>query len=215
MLDVNVLIGFGAGGSGGRWEYVGVGADGTGVDPTVPLVSGIQAGDLLIIQASGDGTAMTAPGGWTTALASSVNPKHLVCYKIAGVSESAPSCGGGHATTVAVMHCYRNVSGIDVTGTETTANSSTATAASITTTQGNALVISFFACRSNSSRTWTPPSGVGLTTRYQKNSSNGVNVGLVMVDENKVDAGATTERTAAIGGGTSNNSGIQVAFKPE
>jgi hypothetical protein len=188
------------------WTFVAVGTGVTGANAVVPLPTGWALGDLLVIQV-GNGTIST-PSGWTVAAASAGNV--YVFYKIAGASESSVTLSGGSSTTSGAMLAWRGIAGLDVVAANVQTGSSTAPATnSITTTAVNDLVISFYGSASSPAATWTAP---GSTTTRRNLASTGTVSGALIVDENQINAGATTARTATLS--TSDGwTGVAVSFK--
>lgn len=173
--------------------FIGAGAVVTSSNPTVPVPSGYQAGDLLILVAGCATNVASLPSGWTSDYSGGTpSVRTLVCHKVAGASESSVALSVSSSATRAVMLCYRNTNStpLDVAGAGVTGSSVTSvTTNSLTTTAANDLVVSVFV---TSSGTITAPAGT--TTRV--NSSGSTFDGLLIVDEIQAAAGASTSRTA-------------------
>ena len=187
-----------------NWSYVGAGAVQVGNSaPTVPVPSGIRAGDLLVIfSAMVSGFSSGTPSGWTAA--PNNGAYGWIYYKIATASESAVSFSGGASPATTVMLAYRDVSGFDVEASIATS----LTTHTLTTTATDDLIISMFGINTSGSGTWSAPSG---TTTRISSSPGGSGHGLLIVDEDQAASGTSTARTASgVGGGTTGS--IAIAF---
>lgn len=172
------------------WQFVGAGATFQGTNPIAYVPSGVVAGDLLVIIA-GSTNAYSTPSGWTPVVANG-STGHLTMFtKIATNSESNVNLSNS-GSSVATMLAYRFVGNIDVVGTVNTGLGSSLATNSLTTTQLNDLVISFW-LNGFTGDGWTPPAG---TIVRVNESSPGTTFGMLVVDENMATAGATTPRTA-------------------
>jgi hypothetical protein len=128
-----------------------------------------------------------------------------VFTKTATGSESSVSVST--VSAAGVMLAYRGISALDVVGAY--ASNSFATT-SVTTTAADDLVISIYRVSSGSSFTWTAtPSGT--TSRVNQAAVASTNNGLLIVDEDKATAGATTARAATASGGV--GAALAIAFK--
>jgi hypothetical protein len=182
----------------------------TGTAVTVAIPTGYAAGDLLVLIIIQDTTTPATPTGYTRANATTNSPRITTFYKIAGASESSVVTTSSAAT--ATMLAYRGVNAtpIDIIGTATT-NISSITTASQTTTKANDFVISFYAATQNVLATWTAPSST--TTRINQGATSTIR-GLLIVDELKATAGATTTRTATISSSTPNLVATTLSISP-
>jgi hypothetical protein len=179
--------------------FVAVGTEGTGTNPTVTVPSSV-AGDMLIITSvvGANDDSIPTPAGWTLAGLSNNNSHRLVYfYKIRGASESSVTLTAASTACRAVMAAYRNVASIDVVGSFNQSVGTSASTLSQTTQYDNDVVISAYVSNSNieGSTTWGVPAAT--TVRYNAGSGSIIH-GLLIVDEIKVTAGATTPRTATL-----------------
>lgn len=189
------------------WSFVAAGTAATGTNPSVGTPAGFAANDLLII-CGASGSSWTAPAGWTVGRTNAVGPRLSFWYKIATGAEGAEALTNGSTASIAVMLAYRGVNAtpLDVLGTSNT----TLTTTSLTTTVANDLVISLYATSTNAD-TWTS-TPASTTVRFNSGGTAAVRA-LLVVDELKAAAGATSTRTAtAATGGTLASDAI--SFKP-
>jgi len=196
-----------------NWSFINSGTVATGANPSPALPSGWQQGDLLLIVAGSTTVySATPPTGYTQAAreASTGFGGLAVWWKAAGSSESAPALTNASTTSKAVMMAYRkvNTSATDKISAIGTGGSGSASAASVTTTANDDLVLHMWTCTTGTAGTWTNPSG----TTVRVNSGNTTTlVGILTDDEDQAAAGATTART-----GTTNHSigvcGVTIAF---
>jgi len=199
-----------------NWSFINAGTVTTGANPSPPLPSSWQQGDLLIVVAASTTVyGSTPPTGYTQAAREATTGfgSLAVWWKAAGSSESAPALTNASSTSKAVMLAYRkiNTSATDKVSAIGTGGSGTASAASVTTTANDDLVCHFWSSTTSSSaQTWTNPSGT--TQRVNSGgAASSANCGILTDDEDQATAGATTART-----GTNNRSigvcGVTVAF---
>lgn len=178
------------------WSFVSAGTVATGVNPTVTLPSGWATNDLLVLWGGSNGN-FTSPVGWTVPLNhTATNPRAIFAYKLASSGETSLSLTNGGSATSAVILAYRNISAVDVTGTVNTGTSTSPVTTSLTTTVPNDLVISAYSNSSNTAQfTGTPAS---TTVRVNFDGTATSSRPILVVDENKTTAGATSTRTATI-----------------
>jgi hypothetical protein len=194
--------------------FVGAGAVQTGNNPTVPVPAGYAAGDLLVIACSGpDVDGSPPPSGYTSFIEDVDTGRGLRCfYKVSTASESDPEPSNLGGTAVSVVLCYRgiNATPFDVDTAVTFGSSTSPATISLTTASAYELVISFYGWAENTATITAPAS---TTERINQSSDTGTNCGLLVVDEIKRTAGATTIRTATLS--TSRAwATASVAFKP-
>lgn len=176
-------------------SFVAAGAVQSGSNPTVPVPSGFQQADLLVLAISCNGVAPTTPTGWTAIVSYGINdPRIYIFYKFALGTETNLAVTVSSATASAVMLAYRGVSATDTISTalNTTSTSISTNAATLTTTYANEYIISVYAS-STTALTWTAPAS---TTSRVNSPSSASNDGLLIVDELQAAAGVSTSRTA-------------------
>lgn len=168
-----------------NWQFVAAGTSVQGSNSiSVPLPTGWQQGDLLVMPCAG---GPSTPSGWTSATGLSL------LYKFAGASESAVTLTNFGSNLIGAMVAYRNINSYDKQSSANGPTSGTSiTTNTLTTTKENELIISLFLSASNG-RTWTSPANttqriniVGQTTAYPS---------LCLVDENQLNPSTTTART--------------------
>ena len=177
-------------------SFVAAGSTVAGANPTVPVPAGYAANDfLLLFVAAG---TVTTPTGWTSIAGNTIpGTATQLYYKIASASESSVSVTVTNTATLSGMLAYRGTSGIDVQMSSFN-NSSGATSlatSSITTTQTNDYVISYYASGAGVTTWGSAPAST--TSRLSVNSTATIR-GVLLVDEVQASAGATTARTATI-----------------
>ncbi|APB99021.1 hypothetical protein A4F89_06615 [Polynucleobacter asymbioticus] len=178
-----------------NWIFQSAGTVVTGANPTVPLPATYSTGDLLVIVGVNNGGAalFSDPSGWTQATINQDNTKISIWYKFATASESSVVISNGSTQTKCVMLAYSFISAIDAIGTVNSATGTALTTTALTTTAADDLVISVFAIRTGTAQTLT--AGSGYTARVT--SSGGTTTpSLIIGDEDKATAGATTSRSA-------------------
>lgn len=180
-------------------SFVGAGTVATGTNPTVDVPAGYAAGDALLIVTSGTATP-TTPTNWTSIFAQGTGRFLTVFLKIATASESSVALTQTGTSSKAVMIAYRGTSYFDVVGGVTVSTSTSPSTSSLTTRFANDYVVSFYATQLNATpSTWTAPA----STTQRVNSGNSTTVtGMLIVDELKAVAGATTIRTATLSSST-------------
>lgn len=177
------------------WAFQSAGTVVTGANPTVPLPATYSTGSLLVIVGinnGGTGGLFSDPSGWTEATINQGSTKISIWYKFATASESSVAISNASSKTKCVMLAYSNIFAIDVIGTVNSATGTALTTTALTTTTSNDLVISVFAI-TNSGQPLT--AGSGYTARVTSNTSP-ADPSLLIGDENKATAGATTSRSA-------------------
>ena len=189
--------------SGVAWQrlnmaisFVAAGTVVTGANPTVTVPSGTTAGDFLLMYVAAGIASVTSPTGWTSLASTTGGGPTNLFYKIAGASEPSAVIVTVNTSAVSGMVGYRGTSsGFDVK--QVSINTGTATSlatTSITTTQANDYVISYYAC-AVTANTWTAPAST--TTRTTTNATASFR-GVLIVDELQASAGASTARTATL-----------------
>jgi len=191
-------------------SFVAAGAVATGANPTVDVPAGYTKDDFLILTVTNGTTTPNTPSGWTQISAQGAGQYITTFYKFADSNEGSVTLSNSASTTTkAVITAYRGVGLFDVVSSYTTSATTTVATASQTTLLPNDYVISIYSNASGAARTWTAPAST--TTRV--NSATTTNVrGLLIVDEVKATAGATTTRTATIGG-ASNLSAVSISIR--
>lgn len=196
------------------WNFIGASASVTPAkDPIAVLPAGVASGHLLVIVAtSSSGQTLSTPAGWLAFIGPNFGAEKLSAwYKIAGGSETnvTVTSTGSLATQEAVMLAY---SGIKAGGpfersSSTGGVGTAATTPSITTTATDDLLLHIYVCHfAGSAVTWTAPGGT--SARYTLAALAGANNGFLIVDENKVAAGATSGRGATLSASVSWNCGV-------
>jgi hypothetical protein len=193
------------------WAFVAAGTSVTGSNPTVGLPTGWATGNLLVVlSAAGNAFTQVTPTGWTQIILNGTNQHISAWWKFAGSGETALALNNGSATNgSAVMIAYSGISALDVLGTEAVGSGTTVTTNSLTTTVADDLVISLYTCSTTAAATWTAPAST--TTRVNIASTTSF-FGLLIVDEDKATAGATTARTATLSTSITTDS-IAISFK--
>lgn len=174
--------------------FVDAGTVAVGNNATITLPT-YQAGDLLIVLATGNST-WTNPTGWTSIANSSASPTMMMAWKIAGASESNLTTLGGGTGGAACIVSYRyvNTSAVDVSSSITSASGATSiTSSSITTTIANDWVLTFYIAGNQASAVgWTAPASTTTRVNFKTGTTGNR---FLLVDEVKAIAGATTTRT--------------------
>ena len=187
-------------------SYVGAGTAVTGINPTVPLPSGIQEKDYLLIFVAASILPST-PAGWTSR---NINASNIVVYsKPATGTESSVVLTASSTSTNAVMVAYRGVSTVDVVNTSSATTGTSVTTATLTTTYANEYVVSFFGA--STTGTWTAPAS---TTTQINIGSNGTVRGMLLVDEAQATAGVSTARTATYSASSTAISQLAISLIP-
>ena len=190
-----------------HWEFVAAGVHDFAGDLIIPTPAQIQPGDLLILICSTESTDFINPMGWTQRINTNNTTSVFISDKIAGSSEPSVTVAGGGANSVGLMIAYRYINAVplNVNGTINEVNGTSITTNSLTTTVSDALVLSVWCCNNNPG-SWSVPAGV--TTRVSINGDQfGNHTGILVGDENKESAGATTPRT-----GTFSEGGAMASF---
>jgi len=194
-----------------QWSFVAAGAVVNGQNPTVPVPTGIQPSDLLVLVGATTNGSNNTPAGWMLASATpSSTPMIGVYYKLAGASESSVAVNNGSNTTGrAVMLAYRvngsfRLDAAVASGSWVRNSSGSITTPAITATQVDDLVLSIYATTSVAS-TLTPDAA---TTSRVNSSSTSSLAGLLVADEDKASAGATTGRTMTYTNGPFARAGV-------
>ena len=188
-------------------SFVASGTVQTGANSTVDVPTGYAAGDALLIITTGTATP-SLPTNWTSVYSQGSLRFLTVYLKIATASEASVTLTQAGTTSKAVMLAYRGTSYFDVIGTIATGTSTAPATSSLTTSWANDYVISLYA-DSFTAATWTAPAST--TSRVNSASTASVN-GLLIVDELKTAAGATTIRTATLSTSVA-WSAIAISFK--
>jgi len=183
-------------------SYVTAAGSGSSSPPTVLKPSGTSAGNLLIIglmYEKGNSTTVSPPSGWT--LIRTTNQANNVgmatYFKVANSNEPGDYAFGLTSSPkwsigISRLEGTDPVNPIDVHGGASGGKAFDAVAPSVTTTACNALVMTFFSNKRNS--TWIPP--VGTTEVYDEpNNQNGLTSNM-MAYFVKASAGATGPKTA-------------------
>ena len=182
--------------SSSPWQFIAAGTVATGANPTVTLPSGWASGDLLVLW-GGSNSNFTSPAGWTVPLNhTATNPRAIFAYKFATGGETSLSLTNSGTSTSAVMLAYRNISAVDVTGTVNTGSSTSPATTSLTTTVPDDLVVSCYSNNSNTSPFTGTPASTNVRVNFDGTATS--TRPLLIVDENKSTAGATTSRIATI-----------------
>ena len=186
------------------------------VSLTITKPAGAVEKDLLVAHVTvRNNGSVTAPAGWTQVVnaAYSFYLRQTVWYKVAGASEPANytwtfGTSGAAAGGISAFYGIKTSTApgpVNVADTTPqTANSGTVTATSITTTTNNALVLAFFAARSNTTFT----QATGMTELYEAAASGGM--GIATDSMIQITAGGTGNKTSTVT--SSRNSGTQASF---
>jgi hypothetical protein len=165
--------------------------------------------DLLVATiAVRGGVTVGTPSGWTAGRVSQngTNVRLFTFYKVAGASEPASQSftWTGTQQAVGAISAYYGVRAslgagvIDVMGAASTGNSTTASAASITTLSANALVLASYGINNNG----TFGAVTGMTERWDAASASATLTARAsgsQHDMTQVAAGATGAKTSALG----------------
>lgn len=188
---------------------------------TITKPTGTASGDLLFAACHyyGFDAGPTPPSGWASIdYASETSPKILaghrlhVFYKVAGGSEPSDYSWTGVDYDIGAITCYSGADAtpLDVYIAQYNGTSSSMTAASITTTVDDALVIfAGAALNASTSITATAPSGFTERVDYTGEAWRYVYI----ADKTQASAGATGTATATLSGSYA-NWGALVSFKP-
>ncbi|HEU4451377.1 MAG TPA: Ig-like domain-containing protein, partial [Gaiellaceae bacterium] len=195
-----------------RAAQTAVQAGGTSLVVAVP--AGVQANDLLVAHvARGGNAAFTPPAGWTAAGGGTYGNflNQATYYRIATGSEPASYTWtwSGSRAAAGGMSAYYGAKAsdpVDVVGALTTANGTTVTAASVTTTAPDALVLAFFATNSDAAYS----TAAGMTERYEAGTAGAASV--AADDLSQPAPGATGAKTSTASA-SGRNAGHQVAFQ--
>lgn len=173
-------------------SFVSAGTAGTGSNPTAALPAGWSAGNLLVVAGTSNNT-WSNPAGWNISTNAAGNQNLFLAWKIATAGETNLAMTNAGADSLCVMLCYKNgTASVNQGGTVASGNSLTPATNSLTTTVNDALVISVYGSKDNGI-TWTSPPA---STTARATVYNGTTSLLLVVDEVKTIAGATTARTA-------------------
>lgn len=169
---------------------------------------------VAVFQTSIEETTITPPTGWTLVFRrDSLAGLLAVYYRVATASESTSWQWTFNATLKAAgaILSYSGVSTsnpIDVSASQTTSNSTTVTAPSVTTTANGSLVVAAFGTRRDT--TVSTPSGTTSRQQYENNATIGCSFRLV--DFEKALAGSTGNKVATLGASNENEGG-QIALR--
>ena len=184
----------------------------------VPYPATVNAGDLLVLHASSNGSAVSAVSGWVEVYRETVisNPKGGLWYKVADGTEGGTTQNITTATATATSAQIHRYTGVDTTtptdGTATNVSSATTGTSivlpSITTTSANTMLV--YASSVNSSTTQ-----VSSTTGTERSDygASGGGKGGGLYDEAVAASGATGTRTITIAAARS-YWGAMLALKP-
>lgn len=174
--------------------FVDAGTVAVGNNQTITLPT-YQAGDLLVVVATGNSN-WTTPSGWTQiANQGATAPRIMMAWKIASAGESNLSALGGGTGGAACIVSYRYVatSAVDLSSSVTTTTGLTITSSSITTTVANDWVLTFYAAGNQASAIgWVAPASTTTRVNFKTGTTGNR---FLLVDEVKATAGATTTRT--------------------
>jgi hypothetical protein len=178
-------------------SFVAASAIVTGSNPTVAIPAGVVENDFLVIIYNGTATPAT-PAGWTSRAAQGVGNFITIFYRFAGATNASQALTVTSTTARTVMLAYRGVSATDtISAFQTAASATTTTTPTFNTTYADEFVISVYAANNVASTAWTAPASTTTRASIIANANFG---GLLVVDELKTTAGATTPRTATITG---------------
>lgn len=199
-------------------SFVGKGAFGSGTaSVSAAAVTGVVAGDLLLLFVESANQPITAPTGWTqvtnspvaTGTAAAAGGVALqVFYQFATGADTSTTVGDSGDHTTCIKLAYRGVDPLvpfdatPVSGTKATASTSSSFPG-ITTTTANAWVVMASALdldAASTATTGTPTNAnlTGLTERHDQTVTSGAGGGLVIIDGIKLTAGATGNTTATV-----------------
>lgn len=192
------------------WAFKGASSVATGANPTITPPSNV-AGDLLVIFAASE-TQYSTLSGWTELVRDNTNPRIALWWKISSGSEGNAALTNANSTSAAVMLCYGGIaaSPYDALSAVASVSSTSIATNTLTTAEGNELIISFFASESTGNFWASAPSG---TTNRLEFAPDTTNTGLLIVDENNVSAGTSTSRTATVSSASRPLKAVSVAFK--
>ena len=176
-------------------SFVGAGAVGTGGNTVAAVPAGIQKNDLLLIAVTNSSAPTTPAGGWTVLNAQGAGQFLTVYFKFASASETSAVVTGTASNSKAVMVAYRGAGGVEARPAFTSGTGTTATPNTLTTTYSNDYVISLYACANGGVTNWT--ANASTTSRVNSAGTATVN-GLLIADELKAAAGASTARAATL-----------------
>lgn len=185
---------------------------------SVGAVSGVQAGDLLLLFVESENQAVSTPaGGWTQVTSSPVSTgtaaaagavRLTVFYLVASGADSTTTVADSGDHTCAIKIAYRGVDtttpfdATPVAGTKTPATT-TATFPAITTATDNALVVLASALDLDAASTATTGTATNanltsINERHDQTVIAGDGGGLVIIDGVKATAGNTGTTTATV-----------------
>jgi hypothetical protein len=173
----------------------------------------VATGDLMVAQISlRNNDAITAPAGWTrigNTRTQGTGLEQLLYYRIATAADTSTTTYSWSWTNKAdangAILAYSGTdatSPFDVTPTDDSGNTATATATGLTTTQANDMIMAFYGAETNI--TATQDAGQGLTEEYtfSSGSSPASKIRTTGADGAQAGAGATGNKTATISGTT-------------
>lgn len=177
---------------------------------TINKPTGVVSGDVLIAYTVNlTGAAITPPAGWVniSSQVSGVALRLQADRLVAGASEPASYTFTGASTgTIAAYSGVDNTTPVDVSSLDGAGGAGTPTAASLTTTAANEMLVAGFA--DTATVTWTAPTGMTQEAPLPVTTSSNVMVSDVI----QVAAGASGVKASSSTDGTP-NFGAMVALK--
>lgn len=195
---------------------------------SVPMPSGYQAGDFILLLIDGRNAYPALPSGWTDIGTvynndSSASAYFRACYKIAAASESNVTVADSGYQTSGITLLFRGVdttSPIDVSGTSTSSGTAFS-ATGITTTVDNAMVVVAVGFNETTSSTdttnytsWANANLVSITEASDNIVTNIYGTGIASAYGIKTTAGATGTTTATADTSGNRSGTITFSLKP-
>jgi len=171
----------------------------SGANPVISLqpIGTTQEGDLFVLVTIGGN--LTTPDGWTriytqgTGRNITVSIRYVPAQTFGTLDFLALTLTGSDSR--ARIFCYRGAGNYNAIATVATGTGTTATTNSQTTTYANDYVLSIYAIANGAAVSFTAPAG---TTTRTNSAATTTLEGLLVVDELKATAGATTTRSATL-----------------
>jgi MSHA biogenesis protein MshQ len=183
----------------------------TGTSFTVPLPSGVEAGDLLIafMVADADQT-WTGDTGWTEVADQGVAPSTRIAYKVAASGESNPTfVGSANNIYSAAIVAFRGAAYDTIGSISTAVSSGVQTAPQISLAENRSTILAFFA-RGAGPASWSNPStGLTLTETFTSSRPS-----FALYRQQNLPSGNTGTRSATISSSTGALAAVLVGIKP-
>lgn len=196
-----------------------------GSQDTIPLPAGIEQGDLLMIFVETANEAVTTISGWTalspqgTGTAGAAGSTRLsIQWKVAGISESAPTLADPGDHFAAQMLAFRGVNPDSPIHASSSAVLSSPDSAvsfpNLTTTVDHALVLAAMSYGMDDNGAHVGSWSGGLTERADQGTQLGNGGGIAVATVEKASAGVFGVQTASLGAFSSNQGLYTIALEP-